>query len=165
MLGKYRENVQDYPFPLLICIDVKFYDFFVSLHLALEKLDPLLSDWGAFYLLQPPTLPQYRLSYTFPWFALPIFFCPPALVFPESVISFLTFAFSAFVSFDLIPVCRNFEILHNVVNMTSFVKVFLAPSDMNGLIFGLKLDIVELYRLSDFQSYRAATSWNLKFFI
>jgi len=64
----------------------------------------------------------------------------------------------AFVSFDLIPVCRNFEILHNVVNMTSFVKVFLAPSDRNGLIFGLKLDIVELYRLSDFQSYRAATS-------
>ena len=26
------------------------------LHLALAKLDPLLSDWGSFYLLQPPTL-------------------------------------------------------------------------------------------------------------
>lgn len=64
---------------------------------------------------------------------------------------------------ELLPVCRNFEILHNAVNINSFVKVFLAPSDMNNLIFGLKLDIVELYRVRDFQICRAATSRFLKY--
>ena len=83
--------------------------FFVSPHLALVKLDPLLFDWGSFYLLQPP---NFAVEQAFLLFSLicatDLFFCTPALAFTESVISFHTFAFSAFVmifvSFDLIVV-------------------------------------------------------------
>ena len=49
--------------------------------------------------------------------------------------------------------------------MKIFIKDFLAPVDRNDLIFGLKLDDGELYRVSNFQIFRAATScllilWN-----
>ena len=70
--------------------------FFVSLHLALAKLDPS-------YLIEALFINrslQLCVEQAFLHFSLICstdLFCPPALAFSESVISFLTFAFSAFV--------------------------------------------------------------------
>ena len=45
------------------------------------------------------------------------------------------------------------------MNMNIFVKDFLASIDRNDQILSLKLDDDELYRVSDFQICRIATSY------
>jgi hypothetical protein len=80
---------------------------FVSLHLALAKLDPsclieALSIYCSLHLCHRTGFPPLFLDLVYQ------LFCPPALAFTESVISFHIFTFSAFVMafvyFDLIMV-------------------------------------------------------------